>query len=229
MSTDAGRERIDKGTRPRGTLHQLTSAAKPGQAGGEAGSISQESVEQSKPEEKNLSHRSQVKSREAVRGRATSGAWRGRLRHYGLALLLVAVGMILRMVLTRWVGPGMPTYISFSPFVMLAALIGGWGPGLLATLATAIVVSYWLLPPAGLFKIESSADAMGLAFFCVMGILVSIVAELYRRTRDHLDELVVVRTTALRRANEQLHQEVVERLRAEDEKKKTGPRLAGAH
>ncbi len=220
MSTDAGRERIDKGTRPRGTPSQLTSAAQPEQVGGEACSISQESVEQSTPERRNLSHRSEVKSREAERGRATSGAWVGRLRYYGLALLLVTVGVILRMMLTRWVGPGMPTYITFSPFVMLAALIGGWGPGLLATLATAVVVSYWLLPPPGSFKIESPADAAGLAFFCFMGIFVSIVAELYRRTRDHLDELVVVRTTALTQANEQLHQEVAERRRAEDEKKK---------
>ncbi len=215
MSTGAGRERTNRGTRPRGTLHQPTPAAKPGQVGGEACFISPESAAQSKPQETDLSHRSEVKSREAVRGRATSGTWMGRLRYYGLALLLVAVGVILRMALTRWVGPGMPTYISFSSFVMLAALIGGWGPGLLATLATALVVSYWLLPPAGLFKIESPADAAGLAFFCVMGILVSIVAELYRRTRDHLDELVVVRTKALRRANEQLRQEVAERKQAE--------------
>ncbi len=137
---------------------------------------------------------------------ATLYAWLGRLRYYGLALLLVATGVMMRMVLTRLVGPGIATYITFSPFVMLAALIGGLGPGLLATLAAAAVVNYWLLPPAGWFTIERSVDAMGLAFFCVMGILVCIVADLYRRTRDHLDELVSVRTAALRQTNEQLRQ-----------------------
>ncbi len=217
MNRDAGRKTADEGTRARGSLNRLTPAGTPRQAPGAASSSSLQSVKQGKPGENSAAHDPEVESREAVRSRAVLHVWAGRLRSYGLALLLVAIGVILRMALTRWVGPGMPTYISFSPFMMLAALIGGLGPGLLATLATAVVVSYWLLPPPGSFKIASTPDAVGLVFFCVMGLLVSVAAELYRRTRDHLDELVVARTTALRVANARL-QTQAETLPAQTQK-----------
>jgi PAS domain S-box-containing protein len=136
--------------------------------------------------------------------------WLHRVESYGLALLLVMIGVIMRAALTPLTGPNLSTYITFYPLVMLAALMGGWGPGLLATLATVAVVSYWLLPPAGSFKITGTADAVSLAFFGVMGVFVSIVAELYRRLRDHLEELVLLRTTALSQANEQLQTQAEE-------------------
>jgi two-component system CheB/CheR fusion protein len=132
-------------------------------------------------------------------------AWLRRLGCYGLTLLLVATGATVRAVLARLVGPGLPVYIMFYPAVMLAALVGGWGPGLLATLTTAAVADYWLLPPPG-WKIESPVDEVGLVIFCCMGIFMSIVAELYRRTRGHLEELVLLRTTALNQANEHLQE-----------------------
>ena len=130
--------------------------------------------------------------------------WLTRLGYYGLALVLVAMGVMVRAGLTRLVGPGLPTYITFYPCVMLAALIGGWGPGILAALATAAVADYWLLLPSGLFKIDSIVDLAGLAFFCGMGAFMSVVAELYRRIRGRLEELVAARTAALGQANEQL-------------------------
>jgi PAS domain S-box-containing protein len=140
--------------------------------------------------------------------------WVRRLGCYGLALLLVLAGAIIRWALTRLVGSGLPTYITFYPAVMLAALVGGVGPGLLATLATVLLVDYWLLPPAG-FGIEKPIDAVGLAFFLAMGVFMSIVAGLYRRTRGHLEELVVSRTTALRQTNDRLQLEITERQQVE--------------
>jgi PAS domain S-box-containing protein len=152
----------------------------------------------------------------ALRSPSVLPAWLRRLGYYGLALALVALGVIVRVALTRLVGHGLPTYITFYPLVMLAALLGGWGPGLLAILATAAVADYWLLLPAGLFKIESPVDLVGLAFFCVMGMFVSVVAELYRHLRGHLEELVIVRTAALHQANERL-QEQAEELQTQAE------------
>jgi PAS domain S-box-containing protein len=131
-----------------------------------------------------------------------------RLGYYGLALLLVAMGVAVRVGLEYLVerpgSPTLPTYITFYPCVMLAALIGGLGPGILATIATAAVADYWLLLPPGLFKIDSTVDLVGLAFFCGVGTFMSIVAELYRRIRGRLEELVAARTAALSQANEQL-------------------------
>jgi PAS domain S-box-containing protein len=130
-----------------------------------------------------------------------------RLKYYILALLLVTLGVIVRVVLTHLAGPGLPTYIRFYPFVMLAALVGGWGPGLLATLATVVAVDYWFLLPVGLFKIDRFVDIVGMVFFSAMGVFMTTVAGLYRHTRNHLEEMVILRTKALSQANEKLQEQ----------------------
>jgi PAS domain S-box-containing protein len=106
------------------------------------------------------------------------------LVRYGGALATVGAGLLLRLGLTAMVGEGLPTYITFYPVIMAVALLGGCGPGLLATIATALTVDYWLLPPTGAFGIASVVDAVGLAFFLGMGVFMSVVAELYRRARQ---------------------------------------------
>ena len=106
------------------------------------------------------------------------------LVRYGSALAAVGAGLLLRLGLTALVGPGLPTYVTFYPPVMVAALLCGFGPGLLATLIVALVADYWLLDPLGQFGISSPAEAVGLAFFSGMGVFMSVVAELYRRARQ---------------------------------------------
>ena len=48
------------------------------------------------------------------------------LVRYSLAVVAVAAGMGLRLTLTAWFGPGLPTYITFYPMVMLVALLAGF-------------------------------------------------------------------------------------------------------
>jgi len=55
------------------------------------------------------------------------------LIRYGFAVGLVAVAFLLRLVLTRYIGPGWPTYITFYPAVMLVATVAGLWPGIVAT------------------------------------------------------------------------------------------------
>jgi PAS domain S-box-containing protein len=94
----------------------------------------------------------------------------------------VAAGFGLRVVLTAWAGPGLPTYITFYPAVMVAALLAGFGPGLLATALASLTVACWVLPPEGI-SIASPVDRVGLMLFAGMGLFMSAVAELYRRSR----------------------------------------------
>ena len=103
---------------------------------------------------------------------------------YGLAFVATAMGFGLRAVLTALAGEGLPTYITFYPLIMAVALLGGVGPGLLATLMTALAVDYWIIPPLHGFAIANLADAVGLAFFTGMGVFMSVFAELYRRARQ---------------------------------------------
>ena len=50
-------------------------------------------------------------------------------------------------------GP-LPTFITLYPAVLLAASIGGGGPGILATVLSALAADYWFLPPYGSFSVE---------------------------------------------------------------------------
>jgi PAS domain S-box-containing protein len=103
---------------------------------------------------------------------------------YGLAVAAVAAAMVWRVALTAWVGPGLPVFITFYPAVMAAALLGGLGPGLLATALAGLAAAYWVFPPVGQFYIASPVDRMGLMIFFGMGGFMSVVAELYRRARS---------------------------------------------
>lgn len=141
------------------------------------------------------------------------------LLRYGLALVAVGAACLLRQALTLWVGPGLPTYITFYPAVMFVALAAGIGPGIWATVTTAIVVDCWLLLPHGL-GVDHPVDVTGLALFSGMGLFISVVAGLYRRMRSRLEELVTARTAALDQANVELRGEIDQRQRTQDSLKR---------
>jgi PAS domain S-box-containing protein len=103
---------------------------------------------------------------------------------YVQATVAVATAMGIRQALTAWFGPGLPSYITFYPLIMVAALLGGFGPGLLATALACFTVAYWVLPPVGQFAIDTPVDRLGLVIFSGMGLFMGVVAELYRRNRD---------------------------------------------
>ena len=109
------------------------------------------------------------------RNNSSSSIWQRRVLRYGLAFMAVAVGFGLRAALTAWIGPGLPTYITFYPAVMVAALLAGFGPGMLATALTVLSVAYWVLPPEG-FAIASPVEHLGLVLFAGMGLFMSAVA-----------------------------------------------------
>ena len=113
------------------------------------------------------------------RQRPSSVLWR-----YGVAVLAVAGALGLRLALTALFGPGLPAYITFYPAVMAVAILAGFGPGMAATVLTASVVTWGVLPPAKHLAIASSVDRVGLVIFCGMGVFLSLVADLYRRARD---------------------------------------------
>jgi PAS domain S-box-containing protein len=109
-----------------------------------------------------------------------------RLPRYGLALVATAVALLLRMALVHLRGE-LPHYVTFYPAVMLTAVLAGFGPGLLATAATALAADYWVIEPAG-FGIADPADLVGMALYVCMGVLMVGVAELYRRARQRAAE-----------------------------------------
>ena len=101
---------------------------------------------------------------------------------YALAVVTVAASYALRVGLEAWVGRGLPPYITFYPAVMITALLGGIGPGLLSTCLTAMIVCRWEMAPIGQL-IASPANLLGVVLFCILGLFMTAVAELHRRNR----------------------------------------------
>jgi K+-sensing histidine kinase KdpD len=63
-------------------------------------------------------------------------------RRYGFALIAVAAATLLRYGLDEALGSTKP-FTLFYPTIMLIALLGGFGPGVFATLFSAVLAAYF--------------------------------------------------------------------------------------
>ncbi|MGA3343993.1 MAG: PAS domain S-box protein [Terracidiphilus sp.] len=108
---------------------------------------------------------------------------RRRIARQLVAMIAVVLALLLRVTLDRYF-IALPTYVTFYPVVFLAAILGGMWEGILATTLSALLADYFLLPPVGQFSIHSTSDVVGLTIFSVSGVSVSVIAELYRRSRE---------------------------------------------
>jgi PAS domain S-box-containing protein len=102
---------------------------------------------------------------------------------YALSVLAVSAGYAVRIGLEEWGGHGLPTFVTFYPAVMVAALLGGVGPGLLATAVSAVIADIWIMMPSGQLWTTAPVDRVAIVLFCGMGLFMTAVAELYRGTR----------------------------------------------
>jgi diguanylate cyclase (GGDEF)-like protein/PAS domain S-box-containing protein len=103
-----------------------------------------------------------------------------RTGRFGLAVVAVIAAFLLRQTLVLRFGIELPVFILFYPAVMLVAVRCGLWPGLVATALSAALGDYWMIPPTGSFRIASTSDAIVVALFSGMGVLMSLVAERYR-------------------------------------------------
>ena len=98
------------------------------------------------------------------------------LLRYGIAATAVGLTYSLKPLIESWVGPG-PPLLLFLPAVTVGAWLGGLGPGLLATTMSALVCTYFYLPPLGSLAIHVPNDLFRLVVFVVEGILISTLME----------------------------------------------------
>ena len=76
-----------------------------------------------------------------------------------------------------------PMLILFMLPVILSAVVGGLGPGLVATAVSALGLCFTALPPAGHFSITHAHDIFQLLFFVGNGVLVSLLSHVLHRLR----------------------------------------------
>jgi PAS domain S-box-containing protein len=67
------------------------------------------------------------------------------LAAYGFALAMVALAVFMRWLVGEYTGAQIP-FITFYPAIIIAALIGGLGPGILATVLSSVAAWYFFIP-----------------------------------------------------------------------------------
>ncbi len=127
-----------------------------------------------------------------------------RIIRYAAAILAPLAALFIRQGLEQLIGGELPPYVIFLPVIMLVALFAGLGPGILTTVIAGVLSDLYIISPYEVGRM-TAAEALGFTLFCGMGILMSIVAGLYRNTRNRMEELVSERTAALQGANAELY------------------------
>ncbi len=105
----------------------------------------------------------------------------------------VLLTTVLDRVLPDFMFPGLLAVFT----IVLVALTFGAGPSLVATLAAAILIDYFLLPPLSAFGPPHPADVIGLALLSAVGITISVVASRVEGQRRKAQELAQEREAML--------------------------------
>jgi PAS domain S-box-containing protein len=102
--------------------------------------------------------------------RPAAPAW----RYYVIAAVLVAVTLMIRIGIQPWDG-GQPLLILFMFPVIISAYLGGFGPGLLATLLAGAATAWFVVSPIGSFVFSSPPVLAHWALFQLAALLVSVL------------------------------------------------------
>lgn len=89
-------------------------------------------------------------------------------KRYGVAGFSVMVALLIRLFFQPWLGNGAP-FLTFFPAVLMTAVYGGLHAGIAATLLSAIVADYFLIPPRFSFQVVSLLDMANLIVFVGVG------------------------------------------------------------
>jgi PAS domain S-box-containing protein len=108
--------------------------------------------------------------------------YRHPLWGYAMAIMLVAVAVGLCAGLAGAMGTR-HVYLFLFPAVIIAALYGGLPAGLLATVLSAGVATWWIEPVGKLFASRHSADLLGLVAFILNCAMILGVCEAMRRAQ----------------------------------------------
>jgi PAS domain S-box-containing protein len=144
---------------------------------------------------------------------------RASVLRYGLPLLSVTLASSIKLLLGTFVKQDTP-FLLFFGAVILSANYGGFWPGMLAVVISALVNDYLFFTPYTF--INTPGQSLQLALFMLEGTLITLIcaergrAEArLRATRDELEGSVKERTAELERANASLVEQISEREQIE--------------
>jgi K+-sensing histidine kinase KdpD len=111
----------------------------------------------------------------------------GSAEAYAFATLCVAVAAVVRWVAGLWF-EGIVPFATFFPAVLLAALVGGIGPGILATIAGGTIAWWAFLPPSMVFFPLKPGQVISLIAYLITCLILVWAAEHYRRLTKRLED-----------------------------------------
>lgn len=109
------------------------------------------------------------------------------VRGYLIAVAVVLGALMLRLAISP-AAAGLP-FLTFFPAVTLVALIGGFGPGILALITSCFIASYLFFPPFHTLDLTSfRMDVMwsNMVFALEEFIVISVVEAMYRQRSDYV-------------------------------------------
>ena len=99
-----------------------------------------------------------------------------------LAIVFVSLAALL-----RWTLPGVlarTPFLAFYPAVVAAAMLGGFGPGMVATAVSALCYMLWFAPDPDGFHVRDPVEWMRIGIFVAGGAGVSLLARMLRRAQQ---------------------------------------------
>jgi len=93
---------------------------------------------------------------------------------YGVALVAPLITLLIRWPLQPYFGNHV-RYLAFFPAVILAAHVGGLGPGLVATFFSAVAATYFLTEPTFVLWLNHTTDVVTLVGFVLVGVIISVL------------------------------------------------------
>jgi PAS domain S-box-containing protein len=143
----------------------------------------------------------------AVKGRPTAV-------RYAMAILAAVLALLLRKILSPWLGADDP-YLPSCAAIVFAAWYCGIGPSLVCILLSLIGVWYWFLPYSNSFVFENpKTEISGMTLVLVLSGFIVALGEANRRSKSASDREVAERARIedeLRRIQAQLESRVRER------------------
>ncbi|MGD0042954.1 MAG: PAS domain S-box protein [Isosphaeraceae bacterium] len=110
-----------------------------------------------------------------------------RPARYAVAIGSAAISAVLVEFLMPSLGNQFP-FLMLYPAVICAAWYGGFGPGLLATVLTALVAAFFLFEPRFSFAITRPVDQLATSLFLVVGGFISWLGEMILRANRRFEE-----------------------------------------
>lgn len=142
---------------------------------------------------------------------------RGFVQLYLFTIALMGFALFLR--LSIWPVSAGLQYVTFFPAVTLAAIVGGYRAGLLATMIGVALATYIFTPPYFSLSIDVlQASLWSNVVFLIDGVIVSFSIEAMHHFRQHYQrELKETRESEahMKSLNEELERQVAERKQAE--------------